>query len=38
MLLDDGTLFYALGVAPRERFSEYENVFRTIIRSIEIMS
>ena len=37
MLLPDGNLFYALGVAPRDRFSEYEGTFRRVIGSIEIM-
>jgi hypothetical protein len=37
MLLGDGNLFYALGVAPRDRFSDYEGAFRRVIGSIEIM-
>ncbi len=37
MLLADGSLFYALGVAPTDRFSEYDGVFRRVIDSIEIM-
>ena len=37
MLLPDGNLFYALGVAPRDRFSEYDAAFRKVIASIEIM-
>jgi hypothetical protein len=37
MLLPDGNLFYALGVAPRDRFSEYDDAFRRVIGSIEIM-
>ena len=37
MLLPDGNLFYALGVAPRDRFSEYDAAFRKVIGSIEIM-
>jgi hypothetical protein len=32
--LDDGSLYYALGVAPREEYSSYSNVFRNVIRSI----
>jgi Zn-dependent protease with chaperone function len=32
--LDDGSLFYALGVAPREEYNTYSNVFRNVIRSI----
>jgi hypothetical protein len=34
-LLDDGTLFYILGVAPRGEFTDYDPVFRNIARSIE---
>jgi Peptidase family M48 len=37
MLLGDGNLFYALGVAPRDRFSDYEGAFRRVIGSIEII-
>jgi len=37
ILLPDGNLFYALGVAPRDRFSEYDAAFRRVIGSIEIM-
>jgi hypothetical protein len=37
MLLPDGNLFYALGVAPRDRFSEYDAAFRRVIESIEII-
>jgi hypothetical protein len=37
MLLPDGNLFYALGVAPRNRFSEYDAAFRRVIESIEII-
>jgi Peptidase family M48 len=37
MQLADGTLFYAVGVAPRDRFSDYEGTFRRVIGSIEIM-
>ena len=36
MLLGDGNLLYALGVAPRDRFPRYEATFRTVIESIEI--
>jgi hypothetical protein len=35
-MLPDGNLFYALGVAPRNRFSEYDGAFRRVIGSIEI--
>jgi hypothetical protein len=34
-LLDDGTLFYILGVAPTTEAAAYEPVFRNIARSIE---
>jgi Zn-dependent protease with chaperone function len=34
-LLNDGTLFYILGVAPRAEAAAYEPVFRSIARSIE---
>jgi hypothetical protein len=37
MLLSDGSLFYALGVAPSDRFTEYDGAFRRVIGSIEIM-
>jgi len=33
--LGDGSLFYALGVAPREEYNTYANVFRNVIRSIQ---
>ena len=36
ILLDDGNLFYALGVAPRDSFSEDERTFRKIISSIAL--
>jgi Zn-dependent protease with chaperone function len=35
-LLADGNLFYLLGVAPRDRFAEYEGVFRKIVASIQM--
>jgi hypothetical protein len=34
-LLSDGSLFYVIGVAPREEFSAYSNAFRTVVRSIQ---
>ncbi len=37
MLPGDGNLFYALGVAPRDRFPDYEGTFRRIIGSVEIL-
>jgi len=36
VLLDDRTLFYAIGVAPGDRFSEYESTFRRIVSSITL--
>lgn len=36
-LLRDGTLFYVLAVAPRDRVSDYEGTFRRVIGSIQIM-
>ena len=33
--LGDGSLFYAIGVAPREEYNAYANVFRNVIRSIQ---
>jgi len=33
-LLEDGTLFYALGIAPQDRFASYESTFRKIVGSI----
>ena len=33
--LGDGSLFYALGVAPREEYNAYTNVFRNVVRSIQ---
>jgi hypothetical protein len=35
-LLSDGSLFYALGVAPREEFNAYSPVFRKVIGSIQL--
>ena len=35
-LLADGNLFYVLGVAPPDRFAEYEGVFRKIVASIQM--
>jgi hypothetical protein len=34
-LLSDGSLFYALGVAPRDEYNGYANVFRNVIKSIQ---
>jgi hypothetical protein len=35
-LLPDGRLFYALGVAPRSEFQDYQNVFNQVVRSIQL--
>jgi hypothetical protein len=32
----DGTLLYTIGVAPRDQFPEYRNVFERIVSSIEV--
>ena len=34
--LADGSLFYAIGVAPRESFDEYHDVFDRIVRSLRL--
>jgi hypothetical protein len=34
-LLPDGSLFYVLGVAPREDYNAYSGVFRNVVRSIQ---
>src|SRR5439155_26142799 len=34
--LNDGSLLYALGVAPREEFSAYSPVFRRVVGSIQL--
>ena len=36
-LMRDGTLFYILGVAPREEYSNYDPAFRKIVRSIQFV-
>jgi Zn-dependent protease with chaperone function len=36
-LMRDGGLFYALGVAPGDRYAEYEGTFRRVVKSIQIM-
>jgi len=33
--LQDGSLFYVLGVAPREDYNAYTNAFRNVVRSIQ---
>lgn len=35
-LLSDGSLFYVIGVAPRDEYSSYANVFRNVVRSIQL--
>ena len=37
ILLRDSSLFYVLGVAPRERSSDYQKTFRRVVGSIRIM-
>jgi hypothetical protein len=34
--LNDGSLFYAIGVAPSDEFSTYQRVFSQVIRSIQL--
>jgi hypothetical protein len=34
-IMDDGTLFYALGVAPQEDFGQYGSVFNRVVRSVQ---
>ena len=38
VLLEDESLFYALGVAPRDRFTDYEATFRRVVGSIQILN
>ena len=33
--LSDGSLFYSIGVAPREEYNVYGSVFRKVISSIK---
>src|SRR5207244_3232194 len=35
-LLKDGSLFYAIGVAPRDEFSSYQNTFQRVVGSIQL--
>jgi beta-barrel assembly-enhancing protease len=35
-LLSDGSLFYVIGVAPREEFNAYSPVFRKVVSSIQL--
>ena len=35
-LLADNSLFYVIGVAPREEYNSYANVFRNVVRSIQL--
>jgi hypothetical protein len=35
-LLGDGSLFYVIGVAPREEYNSYSPVFRNVVRSIQL--
>jgi hypothetical protein len=34
--LSDGSLFYAIGVAPRDEYNSYSPVFRNVVRSIQL--
>ncbi len=36
VLVDDGTLFYAVGVAPTAEFKDYESTFRRVVGSIRL--
>src|SRR5262249_26935106 len=33
--LSDGSLFYVLGVAPREDYNAYSGAFRNVVRSVQ---
>jgi hypothetical protein len=33
--LGDGSLFYALGVAPRDQYGTYSRVFDSVVNSIQ---
>jgi Zn-dependent protease with chaperone function len=35
-LLRDGSLFYAIGVAPRDEFGTYQNTFQRVVSSIQL--
>jgi Zn-dependent protease with chaperone function len=35
-LLGDGSLFYVIGVAPRQEYNSYSPVFRNVVRSIQL--
>jgi Zn-dependent protease with chaperone function len=35
-LMSDGSLFYVLGVAPREEYNSYSPVFRNVVKSIQL--
>ena len=35
--LSDGSLFYVVGVAPRQEYDAYGNVFRRVVSSIRFM-
>ena len=38
VLLPDTSLFHALGVAPSDRFRDYESTFRKIVGSVQLMN
>jgi hypothetical protein len=35
-LMRDGNLLYAIAVAPREDYRDYENAFERVVRSIQL--
>ena len=35
-LLSDGSLFYAIGVAPTNEFRSYQPVFSRVVRSVQL--
>jgi hypothetical protein len=37
VLQRDANLFYVFGIAPRDRFSDYEGAFRRVVGSIQLM-
>jgi beta-barrel assembly-enhancing protease len=36
-LMRDGSVFYVIGVAPRDSFGDYQNIFQRIVGSIQLM-
>ena len=35
-LLNDGGLFYAIGVAPSNEFGNYQQIFNRVVRSLQL--